>query len=188
MNRPLPDSCLITGSFDDRDDFSARLARALDDGPKLVQLKCKGLDQTATIALAERAAAICADHNVPLLIATDPETFSRCRGDGLHLSSGALKGVTSRPIDDDRLLSISCHTAEEMAQAAALGADILFLSPIKATAAHPELEGIGWGRFSEITKAITQPVYGLGGMQPEDLADAKAAGAQGIASTRPFWG
>lgn len=188
MNRTLPDTCLITGSFDDLDDFTQRLQQTLDEAPKLVQLRCKGLDASATIALAARAAAICSERGVLLLVATSPDIFAHCAGDGLHLSSGALRGVEVRPVGDDRLLSVSCHTAEELAQAVGLGADILLLSPIKATAAHPDLAGIGWERFGEMTGELSIPVYGLGGMQPEDLAAAQAAGAQGVALTRPFWG
>ena len=60
-------------------------------------------------------------------------------------------------------------------------ADIILLSPVKATSSHPELEGIGWQQFSHMIKQVSCPVYALGGVQVTDLNDAKQAGAQGVA-------
>jgi thiamine monophosphate synthase len=38
-----------------------------------------------------------------------------------------------------------------------------------------------------MTVGLEQPVYALGGMQLEDMNDAQAAGAQGIAATTGYW-
>ena len=38
-----------------------------------------------------------------------------------------------------------------------------------------------------MTEKLEQPVYALGGMQPEDMQAAGAAGAQGIATTAGYW-
>jgi len=39
-----------------------------------------------------------------------------------------------------------------------------------------------------MTERLEQPVYGLGGMRPEDVDAARAAGALGIAATTGYWG
>ena len=43
-----------------------------------------------------------------------------------------------------------------------------------------------WQQFEQMIAAVQCPVYALGGMLVSDLADAKQAGAQGIAVSS-FW-
>ncbi|HID47068.1 MAG TPA: hypothetical protein EYP34_15125 [Chromatiaceae bacterium] len=54
------------------------------------------------------------------------------------------------------------------------------------TGAHPDLPDLGWSRFQDVIRNLSQPMYAFGGMQPEGMGDALAAGAQGIA-TKSYW-
>jgi 8-oxo-dGTP diphosphatase len=80
----------------------------------------------------------------------------------------------------------SCHDAEELELAARLGADFATLSPVQATASHPGAAALGWDRFAQRVAAARLPVYALGGVGPDDLPRARAAGAQGVAGIRAF--
>jgi len=179
---------MITGKFADHADFQDKLERALKTGPKVVQLRCKGMGDADYLELTRLAEAICRRFEAPLLLTTTVELFARTDADGLHLSSDRLAGFSERPIAAGKMLSVSCHTEADLELADSLGADILLLSPVKPTASHPDLLGLGWERFREMTEGLELPVYGLGGMQIEDMDDAQAAGAQGIAATSGFWG
>ncbi len=187
MPSTLPAHYMITGKFADHADFQGKLERALKAGAKVVQLRCKGMSDAEYLELARLATGICRRYQAPLLLATSVELFTETAADGLHLSSDRLVGLSERPIAAGKLLSVSCHTQADLELANRLGADILLLSPVKPTASHPDLPGLGWQRFREMTEGLDQPVYGLGGMQPGDLADAQAAGAQGIAATSGYW-
>lgn len=187
MSRTLPAHYMITGKFADHKDFQDKLERALKSGPKVVQLRCKGMSDAEYLEMARLAEAICRRFEAPLFLATTVELFAETGADGLHLSSDRLGGFSERPIAADKLLSVSCHTEADLALADRLGADILLLSPVKPTASHPDLPGLGWDRFREMTVGLEQPVYALGGMQLEDMNDAQAAGAQGIAATTGYW-
>jgi 8-oxo-dGTP diphosphatase len=187
MSRTLPARYMITGKFVDHADFQDKLERALKTSPKVVQLRCKGMNDPEYLELARLAEGICRRYEAPLLLATTAELFAKTDADGLHLSSNRLGGLSERPIAARKMLSVSCHTEANLALADSLGADILLLSPVKPTASHPDLPGLGWERFREMTAGLKQPVYGLGGMQIEDMDDAQAAGAQGIAATSGFW-
>ncbi|MES9962088.1 MAG: thiamine phosphate synthase [Candidatus Sedimenticola sp. 20ELBAFRAG] len=184
----FPDYYMITGKFSDLGEFAGKLEQALREGNKIVQLRCKQIsDSDEYLALAETAQGICDRYDTTLLLATDAETFIRSNAGGLHLTSHALAGCEERPVEEGKLLSVSCHTAEDLAQASRLGADILLLSPVKATSSHPGVPGIGWQAFREMTAGIDHPVYALGGMAASDLQDAKAAGAAGVAAISSFW-
>lgn len=186
MSRTLPAHYMITGKFGDQVDFQEKLEQALQAEPKVVQLRCKGMSDAEYLELARLAELICRRCKAPLFLATTIELFMQTSADGLHLSSDRLHGFSERPIAADKMLSVSCHTEADLALADSLGADILLLSPIKPTASHPDLQGLGWARFREMTGGLKQPVYALGGMQPEDMEAAHIAGAQGIATTG-YW-
>lgn len=188
MSSTLPARYMITGKFADHVDFQNKLERSLNAGPKVVQLRCKGMRDSEYLEIVRLAEPICRRHGAPLLLATKKELFKQTNAGGLHLSSDRLGCLSQRPITTDKLLSVSCHTEADLLLANSLGADILLLSPVKPTSSHPDLPGLGWERFREMTAGLKQPVYGLGGMRPEDVDDAQAAGARGIAATNGFWG
>jgi len=184
----LSEQYMITGKFDDYDDFRKKLTAALIAGEKIVQLRCKSVkSDNEYMKLAEIAKSICSQFKALLLLNTSVEVFNRLDADGLHLNSQALFQYEHRPIDDNKLLSVSCHSETEILQAEKLGADIILLSPVKETSSHPGVQGIGWGKFNDIKKNIKSPVYALGGMKKEDLIEAKRAGAQGVAAISAFW-
>lgn len=185
----LADHYMISGDFHDARDALNRLQIALDDGVRLVQLRAKQLDEADFFELAKQAIAL--THQTPgakILINGKPEWLEKLpEADGIQLPSSALMALTKRPIADTKLLGISTHTQVEMAKAIELGADFLLLSPVKKTASHPELDGLGWQTFSEWVADIPVPVYGLGGMKPQDVDEAKQSGGQGIAAISGLW-
>ena len=73
----------------------------------------------------------------------------------------------------------SCHTAEEVRRAQAEGAAYVMLSPFSATRSKP-----GYGppvdRNAYVT-AVDIPVLALGGIEPGNATQARAAGAHGVA-------
>jgi len=106
---------------------------------------------------------------------------------GLHVPGRCLAGLEGRPVSGSLLFGASCHSRAELDAAAALGADYAFLGAVKPTASHPGQEGLGWDGFSEMIEGLALPVYAIGGVSPDDLEDAWAAGAQGIAAIRSLW-
>ena len=182
----LSELYMMMGKFAGHDDFKDKLSNALSQSSKVVQFRQKDIENNEYFALVKIAESVCTQFGCILLLGTSADIYSQTNADGLHLNSQALFEYDSRPVSSQQLLSVSCHNLEEMQQAEKLGADILMLSPVKATSSHPELEGIGWQKFSEMIQQLKCPVYALGGMQASDLDDAKKSGAQGIAVSS-FW-
>ena len=107
--------------------------------------------------------------------------------DGYHLTSDDLMSLSERPDTGAKLLSASCHSIEQVTKANYLGLDYIFLSPVKHTSTHPAVAPLGWTRFSEWVEQAGMPVYALGGMQEDDIHEAKARGGQGIAAITSLW-
>ncbi len=184
----LPQRLLITGP-DPRcsDTFLLRLARALDAGIRLVQLRAHALDDRAYAALAEAVHALCEERGARLLLNRAPRRVSVVPRHGLHLAARTLLDLEERPGAPTELVGASCHDAVELERAAWLGLDYALLSPVKPTASHPHAVPLGWRGFAELVEPARLPVYALGGLLPSDLDAAIQWGAQGVAGIRAFW-
>jgi thiamine-phosphate pyrophosphorylase len=78
----------------------------------------------------------------------------------------------------------SCHSAAELARAAAEGADWVTLSPLRETASKPGYgPALGTAGLTAVLRAVPDapPVFALAGVRPEDVAGCLAAGAHGVA-------
>ncbi|MGH8495317.1 MAG: Nudix family hydrolase [Gammaproteobacteria bacterium] len=192
----LPDRYLVTGPpFDDRRAFVARLDAALGHGIELVQLRVpeegSGEGRMAFRELAADCLARCRAAGARLLLNGAPQGMADLAGEigaaGIQVPArylGALRGMRgSRP----GLIGVSCHDAEELAQAGRAGADFAVLGPVNPTASHPDAAPIGWPRFAALVEPVRMPVYAIGGMRSADLPQAWGAGAQGIAAISSLW-
>ena len=142
----LPEHYLITGP-DPRDAevFLRRLERALERGIRLVQLRAPGLKAASYRALAREALACCRSSGARLLLNAEPELALALGADGAHLNSRRLPLIQARPLPADRWVAASCHNAEELARAQALGLNAMILAmslnDIEAQPAHHVLCG-----------------------------------------------
>ena len=84
-------------------------------------------------------------------------------------------------------VAASCHTADDLALAEALGCAFVVLGPVLPTATHPGGAGIGWNAFAAMRERVALPIYAIGGLGGDDVAIARAHGAQGIAAIRGLW-
>jgi 8-oxo-dGTP diphosphatase len=121
------------------------------------------------------------------VLVNDDEDLARQVGaHGVHLSSGHLMQIARRPPFE--WVAASCHTAEELARAAALALDFVVLGPVLTTPSHPQASSLGWDELARLVERSPLPVFALGGMQPGMLATARENGAHGIALLRGWGG
>lgn len=181
----LPDRYLITGADPARpDEFLRRLENALSRGLQLVQLRAHELSDAQYAGLAKAAQELCRVYGARLLLnrSGEPQSWA----DGVHLTRHQLMASTRRP-QTTGWVGASCHNPQELRQAERLSLDYALLSPVRHTSSHPEVEPLGWERFTEWVERVNLPVYALGGLDAGSLWEAKQNGAQGIAAIGAFW-
>lgn len=112
--------------------------------------------------------------------------MSELGADGIHLPLDVLRewraasGRRSAPqAGAVQLVGTSAHSASELAEAAALGADYATLSPIFATACKPGAAPLGTAALAAACKASPLPVFALGGIGMDKLDACIEAGAAG---------
>lgn len=181
----LPAVYGITQAGDDPAAFLPRLDAALANGLKLIQLREKSLPPVQLADFARQVIARAHAHGARVLLNTDIALAGRLGADGVQLNAVQLGQINVRP--DLPLVAASCHNAEELARAEALGCDFALLSPILPTLSHPGAPSLGWTEFARLCANRTLPIYALGGLARTDLDRARDHGAHGVALLRSAW-
>jgi 8-oxo-dGTP diphosphatase len=182
----LPDLYAISNVAElGEDEFMRRLEAALKNGLRLVQLREKNYSREALRALALKMLLLLHRHDARLIVNADIELCREIGADGVQLTGAQLAVLNERP--DVEWCAASCHNADELRRAEALGCDFALLSPVLATQSHPGEPHLGWENFAAIAAGAAIPVYALGGLIRSDMQTAWQHGAHGIALLRQAW-
>lgn len=161
-----------------REPFLDRLRRLAEAGPEMIVLREKDLPHPELLALASECKRICDGAGVPLSINTDIAAAKELGIGRVHLplpvlrASGGLPGMG--------LVGASVHSPSEAAEAESLGADYLIAGHIFPTACKIG-EPRGTPFLRSVCEAADIPVYGVGGITPENFPRVLSAGAEGAA-------
>lgn len=167
------------------EEFMRRLEVALGNGLRLLQLREKHLPCGELRELARRVTALAHAHGAKVLLNGDVALAQEVGADGVQLTATQLAGLHERP--SVGWCAASCHNAEELRHAEALGCDFALLSPVLPTLSHPGAPHLGWENFAAVAAGSSIPVYALGGMTRDDMQTAWRHGAHGIALLRQAW-
>lgn len=163
---------------------------AVDAGVTVVQLRDKvasGRELFArTLDLADVVAGRCAfvvDDRLDVVLA------ARDRGarvDGIHLGQDDVPIGSARALlGADALIGWTAHTPAHLTAAAALPAgtvDYLGVGVIRATTTKPDHpRPLGVDGFAELAASTASPCVAIGGIDVDDVAALRAAGAAGVA-------
>lgn len=180
----LPDKYMITGEYNSLAEASSHIQQRLDSGIRLIQFRAKYLSVDEYVLWAKALIPLCRKYHASLLLNSSIEQAVSLNADGVHLSASRLLSCKQRPLDKTHWVSASVHNETELKQALRIDVDFIVVSPVLKTNTHPEAIPLGWDKFHELTEQAICPVYALGGMSVDNLAEAFKYGAQGIAAIR----
>lgn len=141
------------------------VARVLPPGAAFV---LRDYDFPRRAALARRLQSVCSERGVLLIIGADAGLARDVGAAGVHVPSWRARGFKPPP---GLIVTAACHSPQELAAAAGIGADLALLAPVFATPSHPRAEALGAARFKAMAAGAALPVLALGGVD-ETNADA----------------
>ena len=168
----------------------AKIAEATRCGVDFIQLREKDLSARDLETLA-RLATENQKPTTALLINSRSDIALACGAAGVHLPANDLSPSVVRKIwakaghPTRPLITISCHSADDVARAASEGADFAVFAPVFGKKDAPHTSPAGLDGLREACRQKI-PVLALGGVT---LANGRAcleAGATGIAAIRLF--
>ncbi len=179
----------------------AKIAEATRCGVELIQLREKDLCTRELEALT-RAAVRVVRENLPtrtekggprtrLLINSRSDVALACGADGVHLRSDDITPPEVRKIweraehPEGVLISVSCHSAADVARASSAGADYAVFAPVFGKKDVPQTIPAGLDGLRETCRQKI-PVFALGGITLGNAGACVDTGAAGIAAIRLF--
>jgi thiamine-phosphate pyrophosphorylase len=159
------------------------LQQALDGGVKAIQLREKDLSGRELFFLAEAARKLTQGYHALLLINDRIDIALAVDADGVQLGKASLPIETARSLLGPRkLLGASTHSLEEAAEAERNGADFVLFGPVYFTPSKaPYGEPQGLAALKKTVEKIPLPIYAIGGIKPENIAETRRTGVRGVA-------
>lgn len=152
-------------------------------GAVAVQLRCKGLPVPsplrAELALTLRTAL---GGDAALVIDDDLEA-ARASGAGLHLGQHDQPCRVARlSLGEAGLIGWSTHNLQQVAESETFPCDYIGFGPVRHTGSKTGADPVtGWAALADACRAASRPVVAIGGLQAEDAAVARGAGAHAMA-------
>lgn len=155
---------------------------ALRGGANILQLRLKHAPDRQTLAAARELREATREHDALLIINDRPDLALLADADGVHLGADDLPiRAARRLLGPEKLIGGTANTPELAAQAEAQGADYLGCGAVFPSPTKPDREVIGPAGYARVAKAVRIPVFAIGGITPQNVAELTAVGCERIA-------
>lgn len=163
----------------------ATVEAALQGGVMLVQYREKTADDLERFFHAQKLCQICHRYGALFIVNDRVDLALAVDADGVHLGQQDLPIALARQLlGPHRLIGRSTTNPEEMQRAIAEGADYIGVGPVYETPTKEGKPAAGLDYVQYATKHATVPWFAIGGIDPSNINEVLAAGAQRVAIVR----
>ena len=162
-----------------KEDFLKRIEKIAVAHPAGIILREKDLTKEEYSKLAKQVLQICEKHQVSCILHSFTDEAIELSAEAVHLPLSILREMTEEQRSRFKVLGASCHSLEEALEAERLGCTYIIAGHIFATDCKKGLPGRGLDFLKSICENVSIPVYAIGGINGENIADVRNAGAKG---------
>ena len=166
-------------------DFLKRIQKIATGRPDAILLREKDLRLPDILVLAHKCRDICAKEKTNLILHSDREAAEKLEIPFLHLTFPAFRRESGEKSPFIRF-GVSVHTLDEAVASEKGGADWLIAGHIFATDSKKGAPPKGLDFLSDICRAVSIPVFAIGGVTPERMGEIAAVGAAGGCALSSF--
>ena len=177
----------ITHHTDRYDEIQGTEA-VLRGGCRWVQLRMKDASPEEFLRVGREVGCLCRQYGATFLLVDRVDAVKELGADGVPLGKNDMPVAEARKLlGPDKLIGATANTFEDIARAAADGADYIGLGPFRFTQTKRNLSPIlGLEGYRTILArcreaGIDRPVVAIGGITAADIADLMATGISGVA-------
>lgn len=155
--------------------------RLLEGGVDVLQLRAKNVPLSIVAGLAEEIHALTKPLGVPFILNDFPGLLRDVPAEGAHVgqddgSVDEARAAAGRPV----IIGKSTHSLAQARAAAEEGADYIGFGPLFVTPTKPGRPAIGLEEIAAVHEAVKTPIFCIGGIKQENLAQVRDAGAQRV--------
>jgi thiamine-phosphate pyrophosphorylase len=175
---------LVIGPTEGRDLF-ATVDAAIAGGVDIVQLRAKDAPDEWLIEAGAYLARRCHEHAVLFIINDRPDLVEAIGADGVHVGQDDLSVAEARRLaGPSALVGVSTHAPEELAKAAADGADYAGVGPVHETPTKPGRPATGYRYVWHASQHAELPWFAIGGIDEQTIERTLASGAERVVVVR----
>jgi thiamine-phosphate pyrophosphorylase len=174
---------LVTDARPGGRDPEELLRPALQAGVDIVQLREKSAGDHAVVRAGRVFRRLCDAYDAIFIVNDRPDLAIACGADGVHLGQDDGHVAAARgAVGDDLLIGLSTHSAAQVD--AVEDADYFAVGPVFATPTKPEYPPVGTSLVTYAAEHARVPFFAIGGIDPRNVAEVVAAGAERVAVVR----
>jgi thiamine-phosphate pyrophosphorylase len=160
------------------------LARVIDAGVGMVQLRDKTLTDRELVQRARLFADVCRENGALFIVNDRVDVALLAGADGVHVGQDdAHPDEIRRVAGDDFIIGLSTHSPEQVDAAHATTADYIGVGPIYETPTKPGRPAVGIELVRYATRS-TKPFFAIGGIDHTNAEHVVAAGARSLSVMR----
>ena len=161
-------------------DFLEQIKRALEKKPYAMILREKDLSEGEYERLAEQVMKLCEGSETKLILHSYPKAAKHLGADSLHMPLGAFLNMSQEDKALFPCLGVSTHSVEDALLAEENGATYITAGHVFATDCKKGVPPRGLAFLHEVCETVSIPVYAIGGISGENMADCLRQGTAGV--------
>lgn len=162
------------------ENFSERIEKIAAAHPAGIILREKDLTEDEYERLAVKTLEICRKYGTPCILHTFQSVAAKLDCNSLHLPLNILRSLSDEEKSRFSTLGASCHSVEDAIEAEKLGCTYITAGHVYDTDCKKGLPGRGTAFLKSVCDSVSIPVYAIGGICPENIAEVRRAGASGV--------
>jgi len=175
----MSDILCVTNRTLCREDFLTRIEWIAACHPTGFILREKDMHPEDYKELAAAVMGICEQHGVKCILHSFTDVAISLHAQALHLPLHLLREMTPEQKAQFTNLGASCHSVEDALEAQALGCTYITAGHVFETDCKKGLPGRGPEFLRNVCAAVDIPVYGIGGIDADNITLVRDAGANG---------
>ena len=161
-------------------DFYERVREIAESRPRGIILREKDLTEAEYKVLAADVISICSEYGTACILHNFYNAACELGARAIHLPLAELRKMSDTQKKMFTLIGASCHSAKDAVEAEKLGCTYITAGHIFDTDCKKGLPGRGLEFIREICAAVSVPVYGIGGIDADNVQSVRKAGVEGV--------
>lgn len=175
----MSDILCVTNRALCKSDFLAKIEEIAKAAPSAIILREKDLTEGEYKALAASVMEICERNDITCILHSFINAAIELNCDKIHLPLHILRGMSSLEKEKFTVLGASCHSVEDALEAEKLGCTYITAGHVFATDCKKGIPPRGVDFLKNVCESVSIPVYAIGGIDEENIAAVRSAGAVG---------